>query len=196
MKNVLKIFVLIMTFLSAFSALAADLIKIRTINGVNVVPKQSIVEGPDGYLKSLFLHAETMKISPSDGSIFVYVDDEAMRYALAYIRHGSLPTKKMLSSPGLTKDFNFLLPGIKPKAKTKAKKIWECSAFCDYERIQAVIPISTTHVNITDAWQNLITLCGQRGQQTYLLRQKVHTVNDYLSSLASMRDSCVHRLRD
>lgn len=193
MKTLLRIFV----FMGVFPVLGADLVTIRTINGVNIVQKKSIVEGPDGYLKSLFLHSEMQKdFIADDGSVFVYVDDKAMRYALAYIRNGSLPTKNMLSSPFIKKDINFLLPGIKPKsvkAKPKKKKVWECAAYCDYARARRVEFMSTTHVNLKEAWQNLVTLCGQKGQETYLVSQDVHKQDDYKIALASMGGSCVHR---
>lgn len=183
--------VVVFALLCSFSA-RAELIMIRTINGVNLVLKESILEGPDGYLKSLLINEEIMGTSSQpDGSFFVNVDNESMKYVLSYIRHGKVSWRKIHSSLALKNDFNFLLPGVLPAPKVKPKKIWECAAYCDYEREKSTMYMSTSNYSLIESWRNLIDLCKQKGTQTYLLIQPIYKQYEYIHALASMKDACV-----
>lgn len=170
----------------------SELVVIRTINGTFVTPKEDILKGPPGVLKSAFSKPNLNNSLAEDGSLFVNVDEKSMRHALGLIRHLNFDQHKKRSSLLLTQDLQTLFPDlVEGKKKKKKVKVWECAAYCDFKRDKAVKFMSSTHASVSTCWQELVTACGRLGSRTYLVTQQVGTQRDYRHALASMGSSCV-----
>lgn len=166
----------------------ADLITIKTTNGKFDFPKEMVLNGPDGVMKTALKNSSSKVSTLEKKELFFFVDKESMRIALHYIRSGNIAEDLILKSSLLRSDIEYLFPGIKLSALTPKKKIWECGAYCyEHDSYEDSVKLKkASDLDIFIAWQKLNKLCSS---ERYVKRQLKNTSE--VSGTPSMRDACV-----
>ncbi len=110
----------------------AEVVKIRSSDKTFLIHKETILQGPEGFLKALFSNEQKLAATKQkDGSYLVDVDSESMRVALGFIRRNRMD-EIALKSALIALDIDFLFPGLDIKSVAK-KTLWMCVAYCHHE---------------------------------------------------------------